>query len=116
MTFGTYVVPDLFDRSTRVDQKSAAHNSQKRFSQKHLHAARAVGLDGLKFRIAEERKIQLLLGLELGLRFDGIGATTENDRSGFVKLGLCVAKLGRFGNSTRSLGFRKKIEHHPFPA
>jgi hypothetical protein len=116
VTFWIYIVPDLLDGSIGLDQKSAAHNSQERFPQKHLHAARTVGFDGLKFRIAEEREIQLLLGLELGLCFDGIGAATENDRSSFVKLVLCVAKLGRFGNSTRSLGFRKKIEHHPFPA
>jgi hypothetical protein len=82
---GADVVPDLLDRSVGVDQKGATHNSQKRFPQKHLHAARPVGFDGLKFRVAQKREIQLLLGLELGLRFDGIGTTAKNDGSQFVK-------------------------------
>ena len=116
VAFGTDIVPDFLDRSVGVDQKGATHNSQERFPQERLHAARAIRFDGLKFGIAEERKIQLLLGLKLGLRFDGIGATAENDCSEFVKFWLCVAELGRFGDSTGGLSFRKKIKHDPFSA
>jgi len=85
VAFGTDVVPDFLDPSVGVDQKGATHNSQERFPQEHLHAPRAVRFDGLKLGIAQERKIQLLLGLKLGLRFDGIGATAENDGAKFVE-------------------------------
>jgi hypothetical protein len=77
---------------------------------------RTVSVDRLKFGVAEQREIQFLLGLELRLCFDGIGATAENDRAKFVKFWLCVAKLGRFRDSTGSLGLGEKIKDHPLSA
>jgi hypothetical protein len=46
-----------------------------------------------------------LLGLEGGLRFDGIGAHAEDGDAELVEIFFCVAKLGRFDGSTGGVGF-----------
>jgi hypothetical protein len=58
--------------------------------------------------IAEQRKIQLLLGLEVGEEFRRIGTGAENGDSCLIKLRACVAKLGRFDRSTRGVRLRKE--------
>ena len=115
MTFWADVVPDLLDRSVEIDQKRTTHNPQERFPKECLHAPGAIGFDGLELGIAEEREIQLLLDLELSLGFDGIGAATQNHGSQLVEFRFCVAKLGRFGNSTGRLSFREEIQYYPLP-
>jgi hypothetical protein len=47
----------------------------------------------------------MVLGLEGGLRFDGIGAQAEDGHTLLVEVFLCVTKLGRFNGSTGSVGF-----------
>jgi hypothetical protein len=46
--------------------------------------------------------------LEDGLGFDGIGAHAEDGYFEFVEFLFCVAKLGRFDDSTGSIGFGKE--------
>jgi len=61
--------------------------------------------DGLVSGIGEQGKIDLVLGLERGLGFDGIGAHAEDSHTVLVELVLCVTKLGRFDGSTGGVGF-----------
>ena len=108
MAFRFYVVPDVLDLAVRADEKRATHNSQERLAQEVFHASRAVGLDHFKIGVAQQRKIQLLLFLEAGLRFYGIPAGSQDDHIQLVELLLCVTKLGRFGRSTRGVSLRKE--------
>jgi hypothetical protein len=103
--------PDLRNLAVAVDQKRAPHDSQKRPTQKTLHPPRAVGLDGLEVRIAQQREVDLLLGFELCLRLDAIGATAQDRRAGLIEFCFCVAKLGRFRDSTRCVRLGEKVKH-----
>jgi len=62
-------------------------------------------LDGFVGGVAEQREIEILLGLEGGLGFDGVGAHAENGDAEIVEFLFCVAKLGRFDGSTGGAGF-----------
>ena len=61
--------------------------------------------------IADERKIQLLLGAKSRQRFFGVTAGTDDRYSQSVEILLCVTKLGRFGRSTGSVRFGEEEEH-----
>jgi len=67
-------------------------------------------LDGFVGGVAEQREIEILLGLEGGLGFDGVGAHAENGDAEIVEFLFCVAKLGRLDRSTGSVGFGEKEE------
>jgi hypothetical protein len=108
------VVPDVFEFSVRADEKRAANDAEKRFAEKFLHAARAIGFDRFQVRIAEEIEVEFLLGFEASLRFHGVAAHPEDDHSQLVELLFCVAKLGRFGRSTGSVGFGIEEENDAF--
>ena len=56
VALGRRLVPDFGDAAIGPDQERGAHDAQKRFAQELLHPARAVGFDGLEFRIAQQRK------------------------------------------------------------
>lgn len=116
MSFGAHVIPDLFDPAIRADQNRAAHDAKKRFPEKFLHPPRPVSLDGSKFRIAQQWKIQFVLGLEIRLRLYGICAHSQDGDILLRKLLYRVAKLGRFDRSTRCIRFRKEIHQHAPPA
>jgi len=107
-------VPDVFEPAIGADQEGASHNSEKRFAEKFLHAARAESFDGFQIRIAEKVEIEFLLGFEGGLGFDGVAAHAEDDHAEFVELLFCVAKLGRFGRSAGSVGFGIEKENDAF--
>ena len=116
MAFGWRFVPDFCDAAVRPDQKRGAHDAKKRFAEKLLHAPCAISFDGLEFGIAQQGKIQAVLGRKFGLRFHFIAAAAQYNGGDFVELRFGVAKLGRFVDSTRSQGFRKKIEDYGFAA
>lgn len=59
MAFRWSLFPDVFDPPIRTDQHAAAHDAQKRFSQKTLHAPGTVGFDDLEVRVAQQGKVQL---------------------------------------------------------
>jgi hypothetical protein len=62
-------------------------------------------------RIAQESKVQLLLGFEAGEGLFRIGACAQDNNTGFVEFFLCVAKLGRLTRSAGSIGSREEIEN-----
>jgi hypothetical protein len=64
----------------------------------------------LKFRVGQQREINLELGLELRLILDRVAAAAEDDRIELVEMLLCVAKLGRFVRSTRRIRLGIEIE------
>jgi hypothetical protein len=81
VSLGRRFVPNPGDASIRTNQKCGAHDSQEGFAEKLLHAPRAVCLDGLEVRIAEQREIQFVFGRELGLSLHFISAAAQDDRA-----------------------------------
>jgi hypothetical protein len=55
-----------------------------------------------------------LFGSEFRQRCFRIRAGAQDDRVQLVEFLLCVAKLGRFGGSTGSVGFREEKQHDAF--
>lgn len=55
-----------------------------------------------------------MFGFETCLRLDGIAAHSQDDHAELVELLFCVAKLGRFGGSTGSVGLRIEKEDNAF--
>lgn len=78
----------IFHFAVGTHQHRAAHDSEIRFTEKTFHAARVVGFDGVEIRIAEQREIQFLLGLEFCLGLDRIRAAAQNHGVEFVELGF----------------------------
>jgi hypothetical protein len=107
-------IPDVFEPAIAADQEGASHNSEKRFAEKFLHAARAESFDGFQIWIAKEIEVEFLFGFEGGLCFDGVAAHAEDDHAQFVELLFCVTKLGRFGRSAGSVGFGIEKENDAF--
>jgi len=64
VAFGFHLVPSFFDFSVRADQKGAANNPLERAAHEFFRAPRAERFNHLVGRIADQRKIQFLLGLE----------------------------------------------------
>jgi len=114
VAFGFGGIPDVFDFAVGANQKRAADGAGENATHKFLGAPDAVGFDHFARRIADQRKIQLLFGFELGERRFGIGAGAENHRVQLVEFSLCVTKLGRFGGSTGSVGFGEEKQHDAF--
>ena len=114
MALRSDIVPNVFEVAVGADKKGAANNAEKRTTEEFLHAARAVGFDRFEIGIAEEIEVELLLGFEAGLRFDGVAAHAEDDHAEFIELLFCVAKLGRFDRSAGSIGFRIEKEDYAF--
>lgn len=115
MTFGFYWIPNLFDFPVWANQERAANNSLVGLAHELLGAPSAIRFDHLVSRIAEQRKIQFLFGLETLQQFHGIRAGAENDHAALVKFRFCVTKLGRLDRSTRSICFRKEKDKDALP-
>jgi hypothetical protein len=49
------------------------------------------------------------------LRFDGIGAHAQDGHFELFELPFCVAKLGRFDDSTGSVGFGEEEKQNALP-
>ena len=81
MALRSDVVPNVFEVAVGADEKRAANNAEKRAAEEFLHAARAVGFDRFEIGIAEQIEVELLLGLEAGLRFEGVAAHAEDDHA-----------------------------------
>ena len=66
--------------------------------------------------VGEEREGELVFLLELGLFLDGLSGDTENDRTLFAELFVCVAKLARFCRSAGCvcLGVEEQYDVPPF--
>jgi hypothetical protein len=98
--------PDFFDFSGLADEERAADDTHEGAAHELFFLPGTEFCDGFVSGIGKQRKIELVLGLERGLRIDGIGAHAEDGHIVLVELALCVAKLGRFDRSTGSVGFR----------
>lgn len=81
VSLGRRFIPNPGEASIRSNQKCGTHDSQEGFAEKLLHAPRAIGLDGLEVRIAEQREIQFVFGREFGLSLHFIGAAAQDDRA-----------------------------------
>ena len=108
MAFGFHVVPSLLDFAVGADQIRTACDALKRTAHKFLHPPGSVSLNHFVCGIAEQRKIQLLLGLEVGEELRRIRTGAQNHDAGLVKLRACVTKLGRFDRSTWGVRLRKE--------
>jgi hypothetical protein len=108
--FHLNVFPDLGDFAFGVDQEGAADYAFVRAAHELFHLPHAVGFDHFVIGIAEQGKIQFLFGAKLGQQFFRVGAGAQDQHTYFVEGFFCVAKLGRFGCSTGSVGFREKEE------
>jgi hypothetical protein len=106
MAFGFDEGPDVLDLAGLADEERAANDAHEFAAHKLFLLPRAKLLNGSVRRIAEKREIEILLGLEGGLGFNGIGAEAQDGDVKFVEFLFCVTKLGRFNRSTGSVGFR----------
>jgi hypothetical protein len=105
VAFGFDEGPDVFDFAGLADEERAADDAHVGAAHELFFLPGAEFSDGFVRRIAEERKIQILFGLEGALGFDGIGAHAEDGDAEFVEFLFCVTKLGRFDCSTGGVGF-----------
>ena len=103
-------VPDFLDFAVGADQKTAADNALEQAAHELLPAPRAGGLDHFVRRIAEQRKIEFVFIAEVLQSLHRVGAGAENGDTELIELLFCVAKLGRFDRSTRSIRLGKKEE------
>lgn len=114
VAFGFDGGPHRFDFSGLADEKGAANDAHEFASQELFLLPDAVGLDGFVVGIAEQGKIESVFGLEQSLRFNRIRARAEDGDFQPIELLLCVAKLGRFDDSTRGVGFGEEKEEDAF--
>jgi len=105
-------IPNLLDSSVRTNQKSTTYNSFKQTAHELFGTPDAIGFDHFMRGIAEQREIELLFFLEARERSLGISAGAQNCHIVLIEVPLCVTELGRFGRSTRCVGFGKKEQHH----
>jgi hypothetical protein len=110
VAFGFDGGPDGFDFAGFADEERTADDAHEFTSHELFLLPGAVGFDGFVMGIAEQREIELVLALEEGLGFDGIGAQAKNGDFELVELLFCVAKLGRLDDSTGSVGFGEEKE------
>jgi hypothetical protein len=103
--------PNGSDFAIGIDQKRAADNPLEGTAHELLRLPRAVGSDHFVIGIAQQRKIQFPLELEIGQRFHGIGAHPQDDGVRFFEFAVGVTKLGRFDDSTGSVGFGKEKQN-----
>jgi hypothetical protein len=105
MAFGFDEGPYFFDLAGFADEEGAADDAHEGAAHELFFLPGAELCDGLVGGIGEQGKVEIVLGLERSLGFDGIGAEAEDGHAVLVKILLCVTKLGRFDGSTGSVGF-----------
>ena len=114
VAFGLNLVPNFRHASVAPNQKCGPDDAEERFPEELLHPARAISLNGREFRIAQKREIELIFRRELRLRIHAVRAAAQDDSVSLIEIRFCVAKLGRFVDSTRGESLRKEVEHHRF--
>jgi hypothetical protein len=95
----------VFDFAGFADEEGAADDAHEGAAHELFFLPGAELLDGFVGWVAEQWEIEILLGFERGLGFDGIGAHTKDGDAELVEIFFCVTKLGRFDGSTGSVGF-----------
>ena len=114
VAFGFDGGPEGFDFAGFADKERTADDAHEFASHELLLLPDAVGFDGFVIGITEQGEIEFEFGLEQGLRFDRVGARAEDGHFELVELLFCVAKLGRFDDSTGSVGFREEEKQDSF--
>ena len=114
VAFGFDGGPDGFNFAGFAHEKRTADDAHEFASHELLLLPGAVGFDGFVARVAEQREIKFEFGLEQGLGSDGIGARPEDGDFALIELLFCVAKLGRFDDSTGSVGFGEEEKENAF--
>ena len=104
MAFGFDERPDVFDFAGFADEERAADDAHEGAAHELFFLPGTELLDGLVGGVAEQKEIEILLGLEGGLGINGIGAHAEDGDAVLVEVFFCVAKLGRFNGSTGGVG------------
>src|SRR6267142_4482934 len=74
VAFGFDEGPDFFDFAGFADEEGTADDAHEGAAHELFFLPGAKFCDGLVSGIGEQRKIEIVLGLESGLGFDGIGA------------------------------------------
>ena len=115
VAFGFDRGPDLFDFAGFADEERTADDAHEFAPHELLFLPRAVRFDGLVIRIAQQRKIESVLGLEQSLCFDRIRAHAEDGHFELIELLFCVTKLGRLDGSTGSVGLGIEKKEHATP-
>jgi hypothetical protein len=110
VAFGFDEGPDVFDFAGFADEEGAADDAIVGAAHELFFLPGAELGDELVSGVAEEWEIEILLSLEGGLGFDGIGAEAEDGDVELVEVFFCVTKLGRFDGSTGGVGFRVEEE------
>jgi hypothetical protein len=105
VAFGFDERPDFFDFASFADEEGAADDAHEGAAHELFFLPSAELRDGLVGGIRKQRKIEIVLGFERGLGFDGIGAEADDGYVVLIKIFFCVTKLGRFDGSTGSVGF-----------
>jgi hypothetical protein len=105
VAFGFDEGPDVFDFAGLADEEGAADDAHVGAAHELFFLPGAEFSDGFVRGIAEERKIQILFGLEGGLGFNGIDAEAKDGDAELIEFFFCVTKLGRFYRSTGGVGF-----------
>ena len=115
VAFGSDDGPDRRNFAGFADQERTSHDAHEFASHELPLLPRTVSFAGLVAGIAKQREIESIFGLEQGLCIDGVGAHAQDGDLEFVELFLCVAKLGRFDDSTGSVGFGEEEQQNAFP-
>jgi len=105
VAFGFDEGPDVFDFAGFADKEGAADDAHEGAAHELFFLPGAEFGDEFVGGVAEQGKIEVLLGLEGGLGFDGIGTEAEDGDVELVEIFFCVTKLGRFDGSTGGVGF-----------
>jgi hypothetical protein len=94
----------VLDFAALADEEGASDDTHEGAAHELFSLPGAELLDGFVGSVAEQGEIEILLSLEGGLSFDGIGAHAEDGDPELVEILFCVAKLGRFDRSTGGVG------------
>lgn len=115
MSLGLDVRKDLLNLSVLVDKKRSTGDAHH-FLPVHILLFEHTVRYGRRFiHVAEERKGQIVLGLESRLSTWSVGRNAEYNRGFLVELLDCVTKLVSFCGSARRVGTREEIQHHLLP-
>jgi hypothetical protein len=105
VAFGFDERPDVFDFAGFADEEGATDDAIVGAAHELFFLPGAEFGDEFVIGVGEQGEIEILLGLEGGLGFDGIGAEAKDGDVQFIKIFFCVTKLGRFDGSTGGVGF-----------
>jgi hypothetical protein len=112
MALGFDEGPEVFDFAGFADEEGAADDAHVSAAHEKFFLPSAEFLNCFVGGITEQREIEILLSLEGGLGFDGIGAEAEDGNSEFIEIFFCVTKLGRFYRSTSGASFGVEEEEN----